>query len=674
MSNDVSTQSTTNIVPVQGIFNPAPTYSLVTLVGPAGSFFYPNINPSQSGLAITNSTIDSSPIGLYSPSTAAFTSGTVTATPSGSNDIVNKAYVDFIAAGLTWKQAVRVATTVNLASLSGLLTIDTITLTSGERVLVKNQSTASQNGIYTASASAWSRASDADTWDEYVGAITFVESGGQAGSAWYSSAQPGGTLGVTAINWSNFSVASVYTAGTGLTLSANEFRITNTAVTAAAYGSATQVGTFTVNAQGQLTLAGNTTVTPAVGSITGLGTGVATALAVNTGTAGAFVVNGGALGTPSSGALTNATGLPLTTGVTGTLGIANGGTGQTTATAAFNALSPITTAGDLILGNGANSATRLGIGSNGYVLTSNGTTASWAAIPTTVSSFSAGTTGFTPSTATTGAVTLAGTLNVANGGTGVTVSSGASSVVLRDASQNVTANAFFNNLATVTAAGTTTTLTVASAPVQLVTGSGGQTFTLPNATTLSNGAIFSFNNNQSSGAITVNNNSNTLIVSVPSGGYTTVVLLSNATAAGTWDRHDQTPSNVSWSTNTLDYAGSITSATWNGATIAINRGGTNATATPTAGAIAYGTGTAYAFTAAGTSGQVLTSNGASAPTWTTPTAYATVTDDTTTNATRYILFANQTTGNLTTEYVSSTKLKYNPSTGALTASQLIIAA
>jgi hypothetical protein len=674
MSNDVSTQSTTNIVPVQGIFNPAPTYSLVTLVGPAGSFFYPNINPSQSGLAITNSTIDSSPIGLYSPSTAAFTSGTVTATPSGSNDIVNKAYVDFIAAGLTWKQAVRVATTVNLASLSGLLTIDTITVTSGERVLVKNQSTASQNGIYTASASAWSRASDADTWDEYVGAITFVESGGQAGSAWYSSAQPGGTLGVTAINWSNFSVASVYTAGTGLTLASNEFSITNTGVSATNYGSATQVGTFTVNAQGQLTSASNTTITPAVGSITGLGTGVATALAVNTGTAGAFVVNGGALGTPSSGALTNATGLPLTTGVTGTLPIGNGGTGQTTATAAFNALSPITTAGDLILGNGANSATRLGIGANGYVLTSNGTTASWAAIPTTVSSFSAGTTGFTPSSATTGAVTLAGTLNVANGGTGVTVSSGASSVVLRDASQNVTANSFLSGFLNTAASGTQITLTVASVPSYVITGSGGQVIQLPDATTLANGAIYEFNNNQSSGAITVNNNSGTLIVSVPSGGYVTLTLLSNSSAAGSWDRHDQAPANVSWSTNTFDYAGSITSATWNGATVAVNRGGTGGTATPTAGGAAYGTGTAYAFTAAGTSGQVLTSNGASAPTWQTPTAYATVTDDTTTNGTRYLMFANQTTGNLTTTYVSSTKLKYNPSTGALTASQLIIAA
>jgi trimeric autotransporter adhesin len=107
--------------------------------------------------------------------------------------------------------------------------------------------------------------------------------------------------------------------------------------------------------------------------------------------------------------------------LTGTVAIASGGTGQTTASAAFNALSPITTTGDLILGNGTNSATRLGIGANGYLLTSNGTTASWAAAPAAgVTSFSAGTTGFTPSTGTTGAVTLAGTLATTNGGTGLT--------------------------------------------------------------------------------------------------------------------------------------------------------------------------------------------------------------------------------------------------------------
>ena len=67
--------------------------------------------------------------------------------------------------------------------------------------------------------------------------------------------------------------------------------------------------------------------------------------------------------------------------VTGTVAIANGGTGQTTASAAFNALSPVTSTGDLIIGNGANSSTRLPIGANTYVLTSNGTTATWA-LPT----------------------------------------------------------------------------------------------------------------------------------------------------------------------------------------------------------------------------------------------------------------------------------------------------
>jgi len=135
--------------------------------------------------------------------------------------------------------------------------------------------------------------------------------------------------------------------------------------------------------------------------------------------------NGGPLGTPSSGTATNLTGLPLTTGVTGTLPIANGGTGQTSASSAFNALSPITTTGDLILGTGVNTSGRLAIGTNNYVLTSNGSTASWQA-PSGggVTTFSAGTTGFSPSSATSGVVTLSGTLVVGNGGTGVATLSG----------------------------------------------------------------------------------------------------------------------------------------------------------------------------------------------------------------------------------------------------------
>jgi hypothetical protein len=95
----------------------------------------------------------------------------------------------------------------------------------------------------------------------------------------------------------------------------------------------------------------------------------------------------------------------LTTHVSGTLGLTNGGTGQTTANAAFNALAP-------------SQATN-----SGKYLTTNGTDTSWATV--TQTTFSAGTTGFTPSTATSGTVTLAGTLNIANGGTGVTTAQAA---------------------------------------------------------------------------------------------------------------------------------------------------------------------------------------------------------------------------------------------------------
>jgi hypothetical protein len=77
--------------------------------------------------------------------------------------------------------------------------------------------------------------------------------------------------------------------------------------------------------------------------------------------------------------------------------------------------------------------------------------------------------------------------------------------------------------------------------------------------------------------------------------------------------------------------------------------------------------TAFLASVAGDAGKVLQSNGVSAPSWVTPVAYATVTDDTTTNGTRYPLFANQTAGNLSTVFASSTKYQYNPSTGILTA-------
>ena len=146
-------------------------------------------------------------------------------TPTADTDAATKLYVDQVAQGLDAKQSVRAATTANI-TLSATQTIDGISVVAGERVLVKNQTTPSQNGIYVVAAGAWTRATDMDAWAEVPSAFTFVEQGStQADTSWVCSSDQGGTLGTTAITWVQFGSAASFIGGAGLTLDGNTFNV-----------------------------------------------------------------------------------------------------------------------------------------------------------------------------------------------------------------------------------------------------------------------------------------------------------------------------------------------------------------------------------------------------------------------------------------------------------------
>jgi len=201
-SNSTALTTTINIVPVQGIFDQY--HSIVTFVGPAGDYF-------------------SAPIS----GVATLTSGTIAATPVNPLDITNKAYVDAVAQGLDIKDSVVASTTGNI-TLSGTQTVDGIALVAGDRCLVKNQTAAADNGIYVVAAGAWARSTDMNTWAQVPGAFTFIETGTTlADTGWVCTSNAGGTLGVTAINFTQFSGGASYTAGTGLTLVGSVFSLTN---------------------------------------------------------------------------------------------------------------------------------------------------------------------------------------------------------------------------------------------------------------------------------------------------------------------------------------------------------------------------------------------------------------------------------------------------------------
>lgn len=328
---------------------------------------------AKGGTGATTSTGTSSVVLSDSPALTGTPTAPTASAGTNTTQIATTAFVttavDNARVGLDVKESVKAATTANI-TLSNTQTIDGVALSVGDRVLVKDQSTGSQNGIYIVSATAWTRATDADTNAKVnPGMFVFVEQGTtNADSGWVLSTDAPITLDTTALTFAQFSGAGQIIAGNGLTKTGNTLNV--------GAGTGITVGADDVALTGQAlafhNLATNGLVTrTAASTITGRTlTGTTNRITITNGDG----VSGNPTVDISSSYVGQSTITTLGTIATGvwngtTIATGYGGTGLTTYTA-----------GDLVYASAANTLGKLSLGTDGKVLQSNGTTIVYADI------------------------------------------------------------------------------------------------------------------------------------------------------------------------------------------------------------------------------------------------------------------------------------------------------
>jgi hypothetical protein len=174
------------------------------------------------GTTLAANVVSSSLTSVGTLGTLAVTGNITAADPTTATQVTTKQYVDNLLNGILWKTAVDTATTADI-TLSGSQTVDGVAIGLGNRILVKNQSTATENGVYIGAVGAWARATDWDSPSEVNGAAVFVKNGTtQADTAWVQTADIT-TVGTQAMTFTQFSNSGAAAAGslTGTTLAAN---------------------------------------------------------------------------------------------------------------------------------------------------------------------------------------------------------------------------------------------------------------------------------------------------------------------------------------------------------------------------------------------------------------------------------------------------------------------